>query len=61
MHGGAELIRIIRQIRLAKTRLAAIEQELASQRKSEIALIEKQAGKREQAGGGLLAELATAA
>jgi hypothetical protein len=57
---GAELIRIIRQISLAKTRLAAIEQELASLRKSEIALLKKQAEEREQAGGDLLAELATA-
>jgi hypothetical protein len=40
---GAELIRIIRQISLAKTRLSAIEQELATLRKSEIALLKKQA------------------
>jgi hypothetical protein len=56
---GAELIRIIRQISLAKTRLSAIEQELATLRKSEIALLKKQAEEREQAGEDLLAELAT--
>jgi hypothetical protein len=55
---GAELIRIIRQITLAKTRLSAIEQELAALRKSEIALLKKQAEERERAGGDLLAELA---
>ena len=56
---GAELIRIIRQISLAKTRLSAIDQELATLRKSEIALLKKQAEEREQAGEDLLAELAT--
>lgn len=55
---GAELIRIIRQISMAKSRLAAIEQELATLRQSEIAKLEKQAEDREQAGGDLLAELA---
>jgi len=57
---GAELIRIIRQISLAKTRLSAIEQELASLRKSEIALLKKQAEEMQQEGRDLLAELATA-
>ena len=57
---GAELIRIIRQISLAKTRLSAIEQELATLRNSEIALLKKQAEEREQEGRDLLAELATA-
>src|ERR1017187_7867889 len=57
---GAELVRIIRQISLAKTRLSAIELELATLGKSEIALLKKQAEEREQAGGDLLAELATA-
>ena len=57
---GAELIRIIRQISLAKTRLSAIEQELATLRKSEIALLKKQAEEREQEGRDLLDELATA-
>jgi len=57
---GAELIRIIRQVSLAKTRLALIEQELATLRKSEIALLKKQAEEREQEGRDLLAELATA-
>ena len=57
---GAELIRIIRQISLARTRLSAIEQELVTLRKSEIALLKKQAEEREQEGGDLLAELATA-
>lgn len=57
---GAELIRIIRQISLAKTRLSAIEQELAALRKSEIALLKKQAEEMQQEGRDLLAELATA-
>jgi hypothetical protein len=57
---GAELIRIIRQISLAKTRLSAIEQELAILRQSEIALLKKQAEERAQEGRDLLAELATA-
>jgi hypothetical protein len=57
---GAELIRIIRQISLAKTRLSAIEQELASLRKSEIALLKKQAEEMQQEGRDLLAELAIA-
>jgi hypothetical protein len=55
---GAELIRIIRQISQAKTRVAAIEQELAMLRQSEIALLNKQAEEREQEGRDLLAELA---
>jgi|SRR5579863_5754695 len=57
---GAELIRIIRQISLAKSRVSAIERELATLRQSEIALLKKQAEEREQDGGDLLAELATA-
>lgn len=57
---GAELIRIIRQISLAKNRLAVIEQELAVLHQSEIALLKKQAEEREQEGGDLLAELAAA-
>ena len=57
---GAELIRVIRQISLAKTRVLAIKQELAALRQSEIALLEKQAEEREQEGRDLLAELATA-
>jgi hypothetical protein len=57
---GAELIRIIRQISLAKTRLSAIEHELADLRKSEIALLKKQAEELQQEGRDLLAELATA-
>ena len=57
---GTELIRIIRQISLAKTRLSAIEQELASLRKSEIALLKKQAEEMQQKGRDLLAELAIA-
>jgi hypothetical protein len=55
---GAELIRIIRQISMAKARVAAIELELATLRQSEIANLKKQAEVREQAGGDLLAELA---
>jgi hypothetical protein len=57
---GAELIRIIRQISLAKSRVSVIEQELATLRQSEIALLKKQAEDREQDGGDLLAELAAA-
>jgi chromosome segregation ATPase len=57
---GAELIRIIRQISLAKSRVSAIEQELASLRQGEIALLKKQNEDREQDGGDLLAELAAA-
>jgi hypothetical protein len=57
---GAELIRIIRQISLAKDRVAAIERELATLRQSEIALLKKQAEESEQEGRDLLAELATA-
>ncbi|HXR16028.1 MAG TPA: hypothetical protein VN777_07415 [Terriglobales bacterium] len=56
---GAELVRIIRQISQAKDRVSAIEQELASLRQSEIALLKKQAEESEQAGRDLLAELAT--
>jgi hypothetical protein len=55
---GAELIRVIRQISMARARVAAIEQELATLRQSEIARLKKQAEDREQAGGDLLAELA---
>lgn len=57
---GFELIRIIRQISLAKTRVSAIEQELATLRQSEIALLQKKAEEREQEGRDLLAELAAA-
>lgn len=55
---GAELIRLIRQISMAKARLAAIEQELATLRQSEIAKLKKQAEEREHIGGDLLVELA---
>jgi hypothetical protein len=57
---GAELIRIIRQISLAKARVSAIKEELATMCQSEIALLRKQAEEREQEGRDLLAELATA-
>jgi predicted nucleic acid-binding Zn-ribbon protein len=57
---GAELIRIIRQISMAKDRIAAIEQELATLRQSEIAKLKQQVEMRQQAGGDLLAELAVA-
>jgi chromosome segregation ATPase len=56
---GAELIRIIRQISLAKDRVTTIERELAALRQSEIALLKKQAEEREHEGRDLLAELAT--
>ena len=57
---GAELIRAIRQISMAKARLAAIEQELSTARQSETALLKKQAEDKEQEGRDLLAELAEA-
>jgi hypothetical protein len=57
---GAELIRIIRQISMAKARVVAIEQELAALRQSEIALLKKQAEEKELDGIDLLSELATA-
>jgi predicted nucleic acid-binding Zn-ribbon protein len=57
---GAELVRMIRQISLAKDRVSAIEQELVALRQSEIALLKKQAEERAQEGRDLLAELATA-
>jgi hypothetical protein len=57
---GAELIRMIRQISLAKSRVLAIEQELATLRQSEVALLMKQADESEQDGRDLLNELATA-
>jgi hypothetical protein len=57
---GAELIRIIRQISLAKSRVLAIEQELAALRQSEIALLKRQAEESERAGRDLLSDLAAA-
>ncbi len=57
---GAELIRIIRQISLAKARLSAIDQELTTLRHSEIASLKKQAEEMLQEGRDLLAELAAA-
>jgi hypothetical protein len=55
---GAELIRIIRQIAEAKKHIAAIEQELASLRTSEIAKLRNDVQAAEQQGRDLLAELA---
>jgi len=57
---GAELVRIIRQISMAKARLAAITHELASLRESDIALLRSQAEESDQKGRDLLTELATA-
>jgi hypothetical protein len=57
---GAELIRIIRQISVAKARVSAIEKELAVLHQSEIALLKEQAEERAKQGRDLLAELATA-
>jgi len=54
---GAELVRIIRQISLAKDRVAAIERELVTLRQSEIASLMKQAEEKQRDGGDLLAEL----
>ena len=56
---GVDLIRIIRQISQAKSRLAAIDSELASLHQSEIAQLKKQADEIERAGRDLLSELAT--
>jgi hypothetical protein len=55
---AVELVRIIRQISRAKERVAAIEQDLATLRQSEIALLKKQVEDCEQVGRDLLAELA---
>jgi len=55
---GAELIRIIRQISLAKNRLSAIQRELASLCQGEIALLRNDAEKRELEGRDPLADLA---
>jgi chromosome segregation ATPase len=57
---GAELVRIIRQISSAKSRLAAIERELAALSETEIALLKKQSEEMKDQGRNLLAELATA-
>lgn len=57
---GAELIRIIRQISAAKSHIGRIEQELTTLGESETALLKKQASDRQQSGGDLLSELATA-
>jgi len=57
---GAELIRLIRQISLAKNRLEAIAKELAILNQSEIALLMKQTEEAEQVGRDLLSELARA-
>ena len=57
---GAELIRIIRQIRQAKDRVSAIEKELTALRESEVGLLRNQSEERAQEGRDLLAELATA-
>ena len=56
---GAELIRIIRQISQAKIRVAAIEEELAKLRRSEIAQLKADSEKAQQVRSrDLLAELA---
>jgi hypothetical protein len=57
---GVELIRIIRQISVAKGRIAAIEEEMGTLLKSEIALLKQDAEKAQQQGRDLLAELAGA-
>jgi len=54
---GAELVRIIRQISLAKDRVAAIERELVTLLRGEIGLLKKQAEEKQREGGDLLAEL----
>ena len=57
---GAELIPTIRQISLARNRVAAIERELATILQSENALLKTQAEETGRGGRDLLAELATA-
>ena len=57
---GTELVRTIRQISSAKSRLAAIVRELAALSESEIALLKKQSEETQDQGRDLLAELATA-
>jgi hypothetical protein len=57
---GAEPIRIIRQISAAKSRVSAIERELAALRQSEAALLQRQADEGEQEGRDLLDDLAAA-
>jgi hypothetical protein len=57
---GAELVRIIRQISLAKDRVSEIERQLVALGQSEIALLKKQVEEHELKGRDLLAELATA-
>jgi predicted nucleic acid-binding Zn-ribbon protein len=56
---GAELIRVIRQISEARERISAIEQEIATLLKSEIAQLKQDAEKAQQQGRDLLAELAS--
>jgi hypothetical protein len=55
---GAELVRIIRQISQARERLAAIERELATLLKSEIARLKNDVEEAQKKGRDLLAELA---
>ena len=55
---GAELVRIIRQIHQAKKNIAAIEQQLASLRATEIAQLRQDVETAEKEGRDLLAELA---
>ncbi len=57
---GVELIRIIRQISQAKARVCTIDEQLAALRKSEIALLRKQAEEMMREGRDLLTELASA-
>jgi uncharacterized coiled-coil DUF342 family protein len=56
---GAELIRMIRQISQAKERVAAIQRELDTLLKSEIAQLKRDSEEAQQKGRDLLAELAT--
>jgi chromosome segregation ATPase len=57
---GAELVRLIRQISLARERIIAIERELDDLRRSEVSLLRKQAEESEQKGRDLLSDLAAA-
>jgi DNA repair exonuclease SbcCD ATPase subunit len=55
---GADLIRVLRQLKQIRDRIAAIEQELSKLRTSEIAQLRQDVDKAEKEGRDLLAELA---
>jgi len=57
---GSELIRLIREISLARDRIVSIDHELATLRRSETALLRNQARESEQEDGDFLADLESA-